>query len=182
MEQKAKEDIQALRQLPKLKSLLKKYRQVKTMQSGLLQLSELASTVTDMAAFYAELESVIKSLLITDSFHITLINSEQNLELAHCHNPVEIRLLDHLKVADWRKCLTGIVFESEEALHCTAAERLALAKSGDIFLYGSSCVDWLGVPLRRGRQVIGVIALQVTMKNFILMLVIANYLSLLPCT
>ena len=75
MEQKAKEDIQALRQLPKLKSLLKKYRQVKTMQSGLLQLSELASTVTDMAAFYAELESVIKTLLITDSFHITLINS-----------------------------------------------------------------------------------------------------------
>jgi len=160
MEQKAKEDIQALRQLPKLKSLLKRYRQVKTMQSGLLQLSELASTVTDMATFYAELESVIKTLLITDSFHITLINSEQNLELAHCHNPIEIRLLDHLKVADWRKCLTGMVFESEIPLHCTAAERIALAKSGDIFLYGTSCVDWLGVPLRRGQEVIGVIALQ----------------------
>jgi len=160
MELKAKEDILALRQLPKLKSLLKKYRQVKTMQSGLLQLSELASTVTDMAAFYAELKSVIKTLLITDSFHITLLNSEQNLELAHCHNPEEIRLLDHLKVADWRKCLTGMVFENEKPIHCSAKERLALAKSGDIFLYGSACVDWLGVPLRRGNQVIGVLALQ----------------------
>jgi diguanylate cyclase (GGDEF)-like protein len=160
VESKAKEDILALHQLPKLKSLLKKYRQVKTMQSGLLQLSELASTVTDMAAFYAELKSVIKTLLITDSFHITLINSEQNLELAHCHNPEEIRLLDHLKVADWRKCLTGMVFENEKPLHCSAKERMALAKSGEIFLYGSSCVDWLGVPLRRGHQVIGVLALQ----------------------
>jgi diguanylate cyclase (GGDEF)-like protein len=159
-ELKAKEDILALRQLPKLKSLLKKYRQVKTMQSGLLQLSELASTVTDMAAFYAELKSVIKTLLITDSFHITLINSKDNLELAHCHNPEEIRLHDHLKVADWRKCLTGMVFESEKPMHCSAKERLALSKSGDIFLYGSSCVDWLGVPLRRGSQVIGVLALQ----------------------
>jgi len=160
VESKAKGDILALHQLPKLKSLLKKYRQVKTMQSGLLQLSELASTVTDMAAFYAELKSVIKTLLITDSFHITLINSEKNLELAHCHNPEEIRLLDHLKVADWRKCLTGMVFENEKPLHCSAEERMALAKSGDIFLYGSSCVDWLGVPLRRGHQVIGVLALQ----------------------
>lgn len=160
MELKAKEDILALRQLPKLKSLLKKYRQVKTMQSGLLQLSELASTVTDMAAFYAELKTVIKTLLITDSFHITLLNSEQNLELAHCHNREEIRLLDHLKVADWRKCLTGLVFDQEKPMHCSAAERMALAKSGDIFLYGSTCVDWLGVPLRRGEQVIGVLALQ----------------------
>ena len=160
LEPKAKEDILALRQLPKLKSLLKKYRQVKTMQSGLLQLSELASTVTDMAAFYAELKSVIKTLLITDSFHITLINSEQNLELAHCHNPEEIRLLDHLKVVNWRKCLTGMVFENEESMHCSAKERMALAKSGDVFLYGSSCVDWLGVPLRRGHEVIGVLALQ----------------------
>ncbi|MEH6383845.1 MAG: EAL domain-containing protein [Colwellia sp.] len=160
MESKAKEDILALRQLPKLRSLLKKYRQVKVMQSGLLQLSELASTVTDMAAFYAELKSVIKTLLTTDSFHITLLNTDQNLELAHCHNPEEIRLLDHLKVADWRKCLTGIVFKNEKSMHCSAKERIALAKSGDIFLYGSSCVDWLGVPLRRGNQVIGVLALQ----------------------
>jgi diguanylate cyclase (GGDEF)-like protein len=160
MEQKAKEDILASHQLPKLKSLLKKYRQVKTMQSGLLQLSELASTVTDMAEFYAKLESVIKTLLTTDSFHITLINSEQNLELVHCHNPVEIHLLDHLKVANWRKCLTGMVFEREVHMHCSAKERMALAKSGDIFLYGSACIDWLGVPLKRGSQVIGVLALQ----------------------
>ncbi len=74
MEVKAKNDIQAARQLPKLKSLLKKYRQITTMQSGLLQLSELASTVTDMASFYSALESVIKTLLVTDSFHIVLLN------------------------------------------------------------------------------------------------------------
>ena len=53
-----------------------------------------------------------------------------------------------------------MVFENEESMHCSAKERMALAKSGDIFLYGSSCVDWLGVPLRRGHQVIGVLALQ----------------------
>jgi hypothetical protein len=60
MDGKANKNMQAAHQLPKLKSLLKKYRQLKTMQSGLLKLSELASTVTDMTSFYSTLESVIK--------------------------------------------------------------------------------------------------------------------------
>jgi len=160
MEVKAKFDTQAIRQLPKLKSLLKKYRQVKTMQSGLLQLSELASTVTDMPSFYSALESVIKSLLITDSFHIVLLNKSRKLTLAYSHNPKEIRLLEHLNENTWYQSLTAIVFDECEPLHCSSAERMALAKAEKIALYGSTCVDWLGVPLKRGKQVIGVIALQ----------------------
>jgi hypothetical protein len=49
------ENVLAARQIPKLKSLLKKYRQARTIQSGLLQLSELASSVTDMNSFDAQL-------------------------------------------------------------------------------------------------------------------------------
>jgi len=160
MELKTKENLQAIRQLPKLKSLLKKYRQVKTMQSGLLQLSELASAVTDMNAFYNALADVVKSLLITDSFHIALTNRHQELELAYCHNPVEQHLLERVHVTNWHQSMTGIVYESEEPMHCCSAARMALAKTGKIVLYGSQCVDWLGVPLRRGNQVIGVIAIQ----------------------
>jgi diguanylate cyclase (GGDEF)-like protein len=160
MGSRAKDNIHAIRQLPKLKSLLKKYRQLKTMQSGLLQLSELASTVTDMDAFYHALESVIKTLLITDSFHIALLNSAEELQLSYCHNPVEMRLREHVDLADWRKSLTGLVLLKQQPLHCSPEERMALAKAGEIVLYGSACVDWLGVPLMRGQQVIGVIALQ----------------------
>ncbi len=160
MEVKASTDTQAIRQLPKLKSLLKKYRQVKTMQSGLLQLSELASTVTDMQSFYCALESVITSLLITDSFHIVLLNKSRQLTLTYSHNSKELRLLEHLNENHWHQSLTGMVFDECEPVHCCSAERLALAKADKIAFYNSSCVDWLGVPLKRGRQVIGVIALQ----------------------
>lgn len=160
MESVAKENIQAIRQFPKLKLLLKKYRQLKTMQSSLLQLSELASTVTDIDAFYHALESVIKSLLITDSFHISLLNSSNELQLAHCHNLVEMRLCERVDLDNWRKTLTGLVLLEKASLHCNATKRMELAKAGDIVLYGSACVDWLGVPLMRDDQVIGVIALQ----------------------
>jgi len=160
MEVKANVDTQAVRQLPKLKSLLKKYRQVKTMQSGLLKLSELASTVTDMPAFYSALESVIQSLLITDSFHIALLNKSRQLSLAYSHNSKETRLLKLLDKGHWKQSLTGIVFDEHEPLHCDANDRIKLVNQEKIVVYDSVCVDWLGVPLRRGHQVIGVIALQ----------------------
>lgn len=160
MDAKAKEHTHAVHQLPKLKSLLKKYRQVRTMQSGLLQLSELASTVTDMDSFYCALESVIKSLLITDSFHIALLNKSRKLSLAHCQNIQEPSALKLLENNHWQQSLTSLVFDGQEAIHCSSAERMALAKAGKLGVYDSNCVDWLGVPLKRGRQIIGVIALQ----------------------
>ena len=160
MEVKATSDELAARQFSKLKSLLKKYRHFKTMQTGLLQLSELASKVTDMPSFYQALTPVIESLFITDSFHISLLNPQRQLELAYCQNQEDARLIDQIDSSQWQQSLTGIVFQNEEPMHCSSAERMALAKAGKIILYGSSCVDWLGVPLRRGHQVIGVIALQ----------------------
>jgi diguanylate cyclase (GGDEF)-like protein len=160
MEFRAKENVAAARQLPKLKSLLKKYRQVRTMQSGLLKLSELASTVTDIDSFYIALDSVIKTLFITDSFHIVLANSNRQLSLAHCHNPKERGLLDHFAENNWQQSLTRVVFDAAEPTHCSSAERMALVQADKIAHYESVCVDWLGVPLTRGHQVIGVISLQ----------------------
>lgn len=160
MELTTKQDIKAVHQLPKLKLLLKKYRQVKVMQQGLLQLSELANTVNDMTSFYQALGSVIQSLLVTDSFHIALVNSSQELELAYGQNQEEQRLVEHFNVVNWRHSLTGLVFENEQALHCSCADKIALVNAGKITPYHSSFVDWLGVPLKRGNQIIGVVALQ----------------------
>lgn len=153
-------DQTALRQLPKLKSLLKKYRQLKTMQSSLLQLSELAGTVGDMDAFYPSLVDIINTLLTTDHLHISLVNASGDLEMVYCRNSIEPNLLANVEIRDWRKSLTGVVFTEQQPLHCSAAERMALAKADKIVLYGSKCIDWLGVPLKRHNQVIGVIALQ----------------------
>lgn len=130
------------------------------MQASLLQLSELAGTVTDLNSFYASLVDIIDSLLTTNSVHIALANPEKDLEIVYCHNPVEQRLARNVEFKDWRKGLTGLVYLEKRPLHCSAAERMALAKAQKIVLYGSSFVDWLGVPLKRGHQVIGVIALQ----------------------
>jgi diguanylate cyclase (GGDEF)-like protein len=160
MEFPAAETTQAVRQLPRLKRLLNKYRQIKTMQSGLLQLSELASSITDMSAFYHALESVIKTLLVTDSFHIALLNSSDELQLTHCHNPLEKGLCEQVDLTHWRKSLSGLVLLRQQPVHCSESMRLNLANADEIVLYGSEFKDWLGVPLKRDGKIIGVIALQ----------------------
>ena len=160
MELPTTETTLAVRQLPRLKRLLNKYRQNKTMQSALLQLSELASAVTDMDAFYNALESVIKTLLVTDSFHIALLNSSNELKLTHCHNPLEKGLCEQVDLTHWQKSLSGLVVMRQQKLHCSANKRRVLANADEIILYDSEFKDWLGVPLKRNQQVIGVIALQ----------------------
>ena len=160
MGSRATETSQAIRQLPKLKSLLKKYRQLKTMQSGLLQLSELASSVTDMDAFYCALKPVIKTLFATDSFHIALLNPSDELQLAYGQNLGEVASHQSVDLSNWRKSLTGIVLLSQKMAHYSASKIMQLAEADEIFLSDPACIDWLGVPLKRGEQVVGVIALQ----------------------
>jgi len=158
------------KQLPKIKSLLKKYRHVKTMQSSLLQLSELASKITDMQKFYPALESVINSLFIADSFFIVLAqqsdsSASEKLALAYNHNLQERDIFNRLTHQDWLESLTGFVYSQQKPMHCNAAKRHDLAQSSDITLHGSVCEDWLGVPLKRGKQIIGVLALQSYQKQ-----------------
>lgn len=68
MEPRIIEELHAVRQLPKLRSLLKRYRHAKIVQIGLLNLSELSSTVNDMVDFYPALRHIIYSLLNTENF------------------------------------------------------------------------------------------------------------------
>lgn len=165
MQESVNESILAERQIPKLKSLLEKYRQARTIQAGLLQLSELASSVTDMNAFYSALESIIKTILVTDSFHIALATNPTELSLAYSHNPTEHDLIALHEKEHWKRSLTGLVFSQEQVICCNDEERVEISKQHNLALYNTTCLGWLGAPLKRGHQVIGVIALQSYDKN-----------------
>lgn len=150
----------ALRQLPKLKLLLSKYREIRIRQSSLLRLSELAGTITDIHSFYKALNSVLNRLLQTDNYHIVLVDSEGKLQLEYSNNSQEIGLIKSLEALHWEQSLTSLVFKEKRSLHCNSAERIALKHAEKLLPKNeTNCVDWLGVPLKRGHQVIGVIAL-----------------------
>jgi diguanylate cyclase (GGDEF)-like protein len=160
MELKTSEAGKAVRQLPKLKSLLNKYRHLTTMQSGLLQLSELASNVTDMESFYPALKAVINSFLNTDNFYIVLANEQAQLTLAYQQNQQLINRLPNLSPAEWLTSLIGQVFIQKHSIHCNFSAQEILKKQGVIHTTLNRCEDWLGVPLIRGSHVVGVLAVE----------------------
>jgi diguanylate cyclase (GGDEF)-like protein len=160
MELQAKEQSSAVRQLPKLKSLLRKYRHVKTMQASLLQLSELASKVTELSAFYPAFDQLMQNLLVADNFFIVLTDQQQELCLDYCQQRTEHQLLSQLNPQQWLSSLAGLVFRNQQPLHCQANQHRNYLSTQQLSDYSQACIDWLGMPLKRGNQTIGVLALQ----------------------
>ncbi len=151
MECKASDSFIAARQLPKFKLLLKKYRHLKNMQSNLLTLSELAATVTDMNAFYTALASVVEPIFRTKNFHIALVNSQDQLELAYMQNNVDAKLIVNTSAQAWQTGLSAQVYHQAKTLHFFPEQDENQT---------CNCIEWLGAPLKRENKVIGVIAIQ----------------------
>lgn len=139
---------------------MSKYRDIRVRQSSLLRLSEFAGAITDIQSFYQVLNKVLNRLLLTNHYHIVLLNSQQQLKLNYSNNREEEALIGRLNDLNWQQSLTAFVFKEQRAIHCNAAERIALRQAARLTPENETCcVDWMGVPLKRGNQVIGVIAL-----------------------
>ena len=166
MEPRIKTSCNAVKQRPKITSFLNKYNHDKNIQSCLLQLADLANNTTDMATFYPKFAAVINTLFTVSNFFIVLNDDQQQLSLAYQHSTQENALLAQLNHHQWLESLTGIVFLNKKLLHCNAKQQADLAKTKHIILHDSLSYDWLGTPLKQGKLVIGVLALQSDSNDF----------------
>lgn len=66
-------------QVAKLKALLMRYKKTKKIQTGLLRLSEMTSSVTDLSDFYQQLQHVIQRYFPADNLYIQLFTQPNNL-------------------------------------------------------------------------------------------------------
>lgn len=80
------------KQLFKLKTLLEQYKQTKKIQTGLLRLSELTSSVTDLSVFYQQLQQIIQRYFPADNLYIQLFTQPHNRSSDHFY-------VDHLNCA-----------------------------------------------------------------------------------
>ena len=80
------------KKLPKLTALLKQYKQTKKIQTGLLRLSELASTITDLSSFYPQIQQIIQTYFPAENLYIQLFTQPDNRSSDHFY-------VDHLSCA-----------------------------------------------------------------------------------
>ena len=145
----------------RLTTLISRYKQAYTIQGALLKLSELASTISDMREFYPAIHKMVSELLHAENFYVVLYdtNTEQ-YQLQYFSDEKDQQYIKQVPSSSFSKGLTGYVTKTGKPLLCDKDEFDAMIANGDIQAQGSECTHWMGIPLWREQQLIGVMAIQ----------------------
>ena len=120
-------------QIRRLTSLLKKYQLAYAVQQALLNLSELASTLTDMAQFYPKIHSLVNQHLAADNFFVVLVDQPSGrFQVEYYADEMDSLDAGQLDPADFAKGMTGYVCRTGQPLLCDADKFRQLIAAGDI--------------------------------------------------
>ena len=152
---------QAENKLRRLTWLARRYKQAYITQGALLKLSELASTISDMRDFYPAIHQMVSELLHAENFYVVFYDSQTGqYSPQYFSDEKDQQLIAQVPSSAFSSGLTGYVARTGQALLCDSEQFNQLIASGAIEPQGSPCAHWLGIPLCRSGQVIGVMAIQ----------------------
>lgn len=146
------------RKVARLEYLVKQLKKVRSVQGGLLQLSELASKVIDLTQFYPALNHVVSSIMQADNFYIVLENDQQELELVYFVDEKDDSTVPEDE--DIETGITGYVYRTGESLLCDQSSYRQMVVEQRFEQLGTEPQIWFGVPLIRAGRCIGVMAVQ----------------------
>ena len=147
--------------LRRLKLLIQRYKQAYITQGALLRLSELASTISDMRDFYPAIHKMVAEFLHAENFYVVFYdNSTNQYSAQYFSDEKDQKIIKQFSSNMFSSGLTGYVVRTGKALLCDESLYKTLEMNGDIQAQGSPCAHWLGIPLCRDGQVIGVMAIQ----------------------
>ncbi|CCQ12664.1 diguanylate cyclase/phosphodiesterase (GGDEF & EAL domains) with PAS/PAC sensor(s) [Pseudoalteromonas luteoviolacea B = ATCC 29581] len=145
----------------RLKRLLQKYKQLHQLQNALIQLSEQASTVSELTLLYPAIHHILEQHLPSRSFYVVLQNQfTQALELSYFVDEKDGIAVPMLMANQFKEGVTGYVFRLGKTVHFTKKTMKDAADSGHFRVLGSPAEHWVGVPIYRERTIIGVMVSQ----------------------
>ncbi|PMG72302.1 diguanylate cyclase [Shewanella sp. 10N.286.51.B7] len=153
------------RRVSRLRRLATKYKRAEIIQNALLEISNIATHVVSLDAFYQGVHNHLQSLIPADNFFIASINRETgNITLPFFadekdSHPSELYPDEELSSL-LERGITGYVLKTGEPLFCDAQRFDQLVSQGFIDDLGSACLQWLGVPIKHNNIVSGVLVVQ----------------------
>ncbi|HSB20322.1 MAG TPA: diguanylate cyclase [Anaeromyxobacteraceae bacterium] len=136
---------------------LTRHRRAERVQAALFRIAEVASSAPDMETLYASIHAIVGELTYAQNFYVALADDDG----ATIRFPYFVDAVDPNPGAIVPgRTLTGYVLRSGQPLLCSPEVFARLASQGAVELVGGASLDWLGVPLKRGEQTFGVLAVQ----------------------
>ncbi|WLD59174.1 diguanylate cyclase [Salinispirillum sp. LH 10-3-1] len=157
----SKELQHAQRRSRRQRLLLERYRQAFAVQSALLRLADLASSVPSMRDFYPAVHEVVNQHLHAVNFYVASVDlTTERYRVEYFADEKDGEFSESISSDLLSGGLTGYVVRTGKPLLCGPQEYEQLANAGEIGRHGTMSHEWMGVPLRRADRVIGVMVVQ----------------------
>ncbi|MDP5147639.1 diguanylate cyclase [Shewanella sp. ULN5] len=159
-------DVDSLqRRIARLKRLAKKYKRAEIVQNALLGISNIANNVNSLDDFYTGVHQHLQRLIPADNFFIAAQNPKTGLIslpfFADEKDSHPSELYPDEEISEiLNRGITGYVLRQGQPLLCNEDEFCKLIAQGKIQGLGSPCHQWLGVPIKNGEVVNGVLVVQ----------------------
>ena len=132
-------------------------KRAEALHSALYRITQKTSTAEDLQQFYVAVHSIVGELMYARNFYIALYDPlTQLLSFPYFEDEEDCRPAPK-KLG---KGLTEYVLRTGEPLLCSPEVFDGLVKLGEVELIGAASLDWLGVPLKAGNNIFGVLVVQ----------------------
>jgi PAS domain S-box-containing protein len=132
-------------------------KQSEAMQASIYKISEISVASENLLELYAGIHMVIDELMNTANFYIALYNQKDELlEFPYFVDEKDARPASR----PLKKGLTEYVLRTGSSLMAPPLMQKKMIEAGEIEMVGAPSIDWVGVPLKSGRDTFGAIVVQ----------------------
>lgn len=158
---------QELRELiPQLQQMTVRYKRAERVQKALLDISELASTVSHLNRLYPAIHEIIGDFMNADNFYVAFYEKAENvIDFVYFVDEYDEQVIKQIPADSLGDGITGYILKTGQNLVFTKSEYPKLIERTGIKQYGVPPEHLMGVPLKRGNQVIGVMVVQTYDSN-----------------
>jgi diguanylate cyclase (GGDEF)-like protein len=154
--------IDELRKLvPQLQQLTEKYKQSVLTQKALFDISELANSVNELSRLYPAIHEIIAGFMSAQNFFVAFYKQQEEVvDFVYFVDQFDEQMVTQIPAVELIDGMTGYVLKTGQHLFVTKETFEQRKLELKIRSLGSNPVDWIGVPLKRGSQVIGAMVVQ----------------------
>ena len=147
--------------IPQLQQLTDKYKRAERVQKALFNISELASSVSNLSRLYPAIHEIIADFMDAKNFFVAFYSPDTTMvDMAYFVDEFDEQVVKQLPPEELKKGLTGYILESGNHVFYRNENQDEFDKDHKVELIGSQPHQLLGVPLKRGSQVIGAMVVQ----------------------
>lgn len=147
--------------IPQLQQLTEKYKRAERVQKALFDISELASSVSNLNRLYSAIHEIIGDFMNADNFFVAFYERDANLiNFAYFVDEFDEQTINQVPADQLMDGITGYILRTGNHVFLDKHNTDEFGERTGTKLVGATPHQFLGVPLKRGTQVIGAMVVQ----------------------